>query len=153
MAVALGLLAVGEEALRHDQMQVVLGARHGDIEQPALLLDLGRRAGAEIGRHAAVDDVEHEDRLPFLALGGMDGRQDQIVLVEQRHAGLVAGRVRRIERQFGQEALARRIAAGDLLELDQVGAAGLGILVDALEMRLVPQPRAFEIGRPVRPAA
>ena len=82
----------------------------------------------------------------------MDGRQDQIVLVEQRHAGLVAGGVRRIERQLGEEALARRIAAGDLLELDQVGAAGLGILVDAVEMRLVPEPRAFEVGRPVRAA-
>ena len=148
VAVALRILAVGEEALRHHEMQIVLGARHRDVEQAALLLDLGGRAGAEVGRNAAVDDVEHEDRLPFLALGGMDGREDQIVLVEQRHAGLVAGRVRRIERQFGEEALARRIAAGDLLELDQVGAARLGVLVDALEMRLVPQPRALELGRP-----
>jgi hypothetical protein len=54
----------------------------------------------------------------------MDRRQDQIVLVEQRHAGLVAGGVGRIEREFGEEAFARWIAAGDLFELDQVGAAG-----------------------------
>ena len=79
----------------------------------------------------------------------MDRRQDQIVLVEQRHAGLVAGGVGRIERQFGQEPLARGIAAGNLLELDQVGAARLGILVDALQMRLVPAA-----GRaPARPAS
>ena len=84
MAVARGGLLMREEALRHDEMQLVLGARHRDIEQPPLLLDLGGRAGAEIGRDAAVDDVEHEDRLPFLALGGMDGREDQVVLVEQR---------------------------------------------------------------------
>ena len=80
----------------------------------------------------------------------MDGREDQIVLVEQRHAGLVAGRIRRIERQFGQEAFAGGIAAGDLFELDQIGAAGLGILVNAVEMRFVPEPRALEIGRPFR---
>ena len=44
-------------------------------------------------------------------------------------AGLVAGRVRRIERQFGQESLARRIAGGDLLELQQIGLRGCGVLV------------------------
>ena len=77
----------------------------------------------------------------------MDGGQDQIVLVEQRNAGLVAGGVGRIERQFGEEALARGIAAGDLFELDQIGAAGLGILVDAVEMRLVPAAARVR-GRP-----
>ena len=148
MAVALRVLAMGEEALRHDQMQTVLRPRHGDIEQPALLLDLGRGAGAEVGRDAAVDDVEHEDRLPFLPLGGMDRREDQIILVEKRRAGLVAGRVRRVERQFGEEALARRIARGDLFELQQIGSARAGILVDALEMRLVPAARTFEFGGP-----
>ena len=31
VTVALRMLAMGEEALRHDQMQIVLGARHRDI--------------------------------------------------------------------------------------------------------------------------
>ena len=35
--------------------------------------------------------------LPFLALGRMDGRKDQIVLVEQGHARLAGRGVRRIE--------------------------------------------------------
>ena len=39
-------LAMGEEALRHDQVEIVLGAGHGDIEQAPLLLDLGRGACA-----------------------------------------------------------------------------------------------------------
>jgi hypothetical protein len=56
--------------------------------------------GAAIGHAAAIEDVEHEDRFPFLTLGGMDRREDQIILVEQRHACLVARRVRRIERKF-----------------------------------------------------
>ena len=150
MAVALRALAVREEALRHHQMQIVLGPGHRDIEQAALFFDL--RAEVPAPRSDGMQPsttLSTIDRFPFLALGGMDGREDQIVLVEQRHAGLVAGRVGRIERQFGEEALARRIAAGDLFELDQVGAAGLGIFVDAVEVRLVPQPRAFDVGRPL----
>ena len=47
-------------------------------------------------------------RLPLLALGRMDGRQDQVVLVEQRRARLGRWWLGRIEREFGQEALARR---------------------------------------------
>ena len=48
MRIALRLLAMDEETLWHDQMQVVLCAGHGDIEQAAFLLDLGRGTGTEI---------------------------------------------------------------------------------------------------------
>jgi hypothetical protein len=58
-------------------------------------------------------------------LAGMDGRKDQIILVEERHPGLIAGRVRRIERELRQEPLSRGISARDLLELDQVGASSM----------------------------
>ncbi len=95
--------------------------------------------------------VQHEDRRPFLALGGMDGRQDEVVLVEDGRPGLVAGRIRRVERQLGQEAFARRIARGDLLELQQVGLPRRRVLVDAFEMRLIPEPDALDLGRPARP--
>ena len=131
VAVPLGMLAVGEEALRRDNVQAVLRPGHGDIEQPALLFDFRRRPRAKIGGDAAVDGVEDEDRFPFLSLGGMDRRQDQIILVEQRRAGLIAGGVRRVERQFGEEALARGIARRDLFELQQVGEARGGVVVNA----------------------
>jgi hypothetical protein len=72
MPVALRILAMGEESLRNNEVKIVLGARHRDIEQASLLLDLGGRPGAEVGGNAAIDDIEHEDGLPFLALGGMD---------------------------------------------------------------------------------
>jgi hypothetical protein len=62
--------------------------------------------------------------------------------------GLIAGGVGWIEGQLGEKALARRIAGSDLLKLDEIGAARLGILVNALQMRLIPQPRALEFGRP-----
>ena len=137
MAVALRVLAMREEALRDHQMKIVFGARHRDVEEAPLLLDLFRSAGAEVRRNASIDDIQHEDRLPFLALGGMDGRKDQIILIEQRQAGLIAGRVRRIERQFCQETLPRGIPARNLFKLDQVGAPRHGVLMQPFEMRFV----------------
>jgi hypothetical protein len=111
MPVAGRRLSMGEETLRDDQVQTVLRPRHRDIKQSAFLLDLVGRTDAEIRGNAAVDRIEHEDRTPFLTLGRMDGREDQIILIEQRYAGLAGGRVRRIERQFGQEPLARQPCA------------------------------------------
>ena len=84
--------------------------------------------------------------------GGMDRREDQIVLVEQRHACLVVRRVRRIERKFGQERLPGRITVLDLLELDQIGVTGDGIFVDAVEMRFIPEARLLQFRRPPRSA-
>ena len=72
-----------EKPLWHDQMQIILGAGHGDVKQPTFLFKLGCCPGAEIRGHAAIDDIEQEHRLPFLALGRMDRRQDQIIFVEQ----------------------------------------------------------------------
>ncbi len=54
--------------MRHHEMQLIPGPGHRDIDQPPLLLDILDRAGAEIGRDAAIDRIQDEDRLPFLAL-------------------------------------------------------------------------------------
>ena len=48
-----------------------------------------------------------------------------------------------------KETLARRIAARDLLQLDEIGAVGVSVFVDAIEVRFVPEPYAFEVGRPL----
>ena len=113
MPIAVRILAMGEKALRDDKMQIVLGACHRNIEKAAFLLDFGRRAGGKIGRDAAIDDVEHKDRLPFLALGRMNRRKDQIILVKKWYACLIARCLRRIEAELCQEPLARGIAAGE----------------------------------------
>src|SRR5437868_13795623 len=110
MAIALRILAVREEPLRYHQMQIVLCPGHRDIEETAFLFDLGGGPGAKIRRQAAIDHVEHKYRFPFLSLGRMDRREDQVVLVKERHTGLVAGRVGRVERQFGEKTLPRWIA-------------------------------------------
>jgi hypothetical protein len=82
----------------------------------------------------------------------MDGRQDQVILIQQRHAGLIARGVRWVERQFGEKAFAGGIAAGDLLKLDQIGAPCLGVFMNSIKVRFIPQPRAFEICWPFRVA-
>jgi hypothetical protein len=97
-----------------------------------------------------IDDVEQIDRLPLLALCGVDRRQDQIIFVEQWHAGLIAGCVRRIQREFGQETFASRISGGDRFQLEQISPARLGILMDVFEMRFVPKASALQVDRPFR---
>ena len=82
----------------------------------------------------------------------MDGRKDQIILIEQRQAGLIAGRVRRIERQFCQETLPRGIPARNLFKLDQVSTPRHGVLMQSFEMRLVPPTGTLEFTRPAAPS-
>ena len=83
----------------------------------------------------------------------MDRRKDQIILVKKWYACLIAGCVLRIEGELRQEPLARRIAARDLLELNEVRAPRGGILVNALEMGFVPEARALSpAGQPAPPA-
>jgi hypothetical protein len=62
-----------KKSLRHDEMRVVLGARHRDVEQPSLLLNFRHCSGTEVRGNAAVDHMEHEHGLPFLSFCGMNG--------------------------------------------------------------------------------
>jgi len=117
MAVAALLLRVHEKPLRHDQVQVVFRARHRHVKKPPLLFDLGAGAGGEVGRKAAIDGVEDKDRLPFLPLGRMNGRENEVILLKQRIAGAGARCLRRIEGKLGQKTLAVRIGRGNLREL------------------------------------
>ena len=123
VAAAEAVLVGAEEPQRLNQMEMLLGTGHGDIKQTALFLGLRRIAGGHVRGDAAVDRVQDEHDAPLLSLRGMDGRQDQIVFIEQRNASLIAGRVGRIERKFGEETLAGGIAACDLFELVEVSAA------------------------------
>ena len=98
MAIPVRALAMAEETLRHEQVEFVSGACHRDIKNTPLLLDFGVRACGEIRGDASVDDVQHKDRPPFLTLGRMDGRENQIILIQQRNPGVVAGRIGWVER-------------------------------------------------------
>jgi hypothetical protein len=37
------------------------------------------------------------------------------------------------------------LATCDLLKLDQIGAPRLGVFMNSIKVRFIPQPRAFEI--------
>jgi len=106
VTISLDALAVNEKPLRDHEIQIVLSPRHRDIEQATFLFYFLSGAGAKIGWNAAVDDIEDEHRFPLLALCRMDCRQNQIVLIKQRNADLVAGGLGRIECKLGQKALA-----------------------------------------------
>jgi hypothetical protein len=71
---------------------IELGTGHGDIKQTALFLDLRRIAGGQIRGDATIDEIQHVDRIPFLTLGRMDRRQDQIILVEPGAPSAVGSR-------------------------------------------------------------
>ncbi len=88
-------------------------------------------------------------RPPFLPLGRMNGREDQVILVLGAGTGEVRAGLGRVERQLGEEALAARIAGGDLLELQEVEQPDRGILVRQFQQRLIPASRPAERARPV----
>jgi len=76
------MLLMGIEPLRHDEMQMIFCTGHCHVEQTAFFLDFLRRASSEIRRNTAVDAIENKHGLPFLALGRMDGRENEVIVVE-----------------------------------------------------------------------
>ncbi len=65
-------LLMGIVPLWHDELKVILGAGHRDVEQTAFFLDFLCGAGGEIGGDAAIDTIEHKNGSPLLALGRMN---------------------------------------------------------------------------------
>jgi hypothetical protein len=51
-------LPMGIEPLGHDEVKIVLGTGHRDVEQATLFLDFFCGASGEIGRDAAIDTVD-----------------------------------------------------------------------------------------------
>ena len=88
MTAAMAVLVRKVEAQRLQQMKMLARSCHRHIEKPALLVDLLEFAACQIRRNAAVDEVENKDRVPFLSLRRMNGRQDHLHSLnpEQRSA-------------------------------------------------------------------
>ena len=123
---------------RRDQRQRLLRARHGHIQQAAFFLDHFRLAGSKLGREVAIRYVQHIHGIPFLAFRRVHGGQDQVVFIEQRIASQIAGCTWRVECQLGKEALASRVAAGNLFQLFKVGLTRVEAIVNPLQVWLVP---------------
>src|SRR6478672_10966439 len=80
----------------------------------------------------------------------MNCGENQIILVQDWHACPIACGVRGVECELCEESLARRIAARNLLKLNEVRASRRSILMDALKMWLVPEPSPPQFSRPAR---
>jgi hypothetical protein len=97
-----GILAMGEETLRGNEVKIVLGARHRDIEQTPLLLDLGGPPRAEVcdlilvvGSHhshnsARLRDVAENHGVPAYLVDNASELQRQWVL-STATVGVAAG--------------------------------------------------------------
>src|SRR6266511_358687 len=134
-------------AEREVDVQGVAGPGQRDVEQASLLLDVVGVPGGHVRGDHAVGCVDEVDGVPLAALGRMDRRQDQVVLVEQRRTGQVAGGGGGIEGQLGQQPRAARESPGQALELLEIAEPGVRALVPPGEHGLQEPPEAFDLGR------
>src|SRR5436305_786148 len=101
------MLVGAEEPQRLNQMEILLSTGHGDIKQTALFLDLRRIAGGHVRGDAAIDEMQHIDRVPFLTLwqnGSSTGSDNP-----RRARG---GRLRRRSGRAGRASLRRESVRG-----------------------------------------
>ena len=120
VTMAVAMLLASKKAKRLDQMKVTLCPGHGDAENTAFFFDLFGAARCHVGGYATVCDIKNEDRVPFLSLSGMDGRQNEVIFVEERCPGFGTGGLRRVKRDLCEKTLACCIPGGDLLQLFQI---------------------------------
>ena len=134
IAVGVGLVPrLGVVAQGMADVQLLAGARAGDVEQPALLLDLRGAAGGHVRGDVAVGGVDDVDDVEFEAFGGVHGAEDEVVLVEERRTGELLRVRRRVEHQLGEELGAGLCAGGEALDLLEVAQPRLDVVVLALE--------------------
>src|SRR5919106_4042574 len=101
-------------AQRKIDAEVVLGSGECDVEEPPLLLEGLLVTGRHVARHHPVRRVDDVDDLPLTTLGRVDGRENQVILVEERGPGEIPGRARRVQRPGGGETPAGVVARSDL---------------------------------------
>src|SRR5467141_3609558 len=80
----------------------------------------------------------------------MDGRQDRIIIIETFRLGTATRCVGRIKGQLGQEPLSALVASGDLVQLGDVSGPESSIIVQPVEVRLVPLPNESKFRWPGR---
>ena len=99
---------------------MLLGPRHGDVEEPALLLDLLAVVQVLVRGEAAVHQPDHEHRVPLEPLGGVDGGECQEPLLDVRRQHVAHAVRRGLERHVGEQRGEAPVAPGDGDEVLQV---------------------------------
>ena len=120
--------AVVVQPQRRVQVQVVAGPGEGDVEQTVFLGQPARVTEGHIARQGAVDQVRYVHDGPFQALGGVDGGDGEVVLVQPGRAGQVRAGHRRVH--FNRVPARDTGLASSLLNTGQQvgGAIGLAAL-------------------------
>ena len=142
VALSVAVLAVGVEAQRVHEVELVLGAGHGDVEQAPLLLDLLRRArwpcrrGCSRPPRACTKTASHSWPLA-------EWMVDRIRKSSSRCGGPARSPLADggSMRDLRQEPLPGGVPRCDQLDLLEVAEPHHRRVVEALEVRLVPAPR------------
>src|SRR5437667_492267 len=116
MPVAISATRPRVEAMRLDEVEVIARPRHRDVQQPPLLVDLLLAPRRHVRRDGAVHHVQNVDDIPFLALGRMDRRENEIVLVDEGITGEITERFGWIQREIAEESLSRGMMLREALE-------------------------------------
>src|SRR5262245_6061442 len=114
MPITVDVRTMRKEALRHEEVEIILGTGHCHVQEPPLFLYFSRSASTKVRGNASIDDVHYEHRLPFLTFSRVNSRKDQAIVIKHRQTRLVAGRVRWIECQLRQKPFPRGIPACDI---------------------------------------
>jgi hypothetical protein len=78
----------------------------------------------------------------------MDRREDQVIFVKQRNAGLIAGRIGRIKRDLCEKLLAAWVPRCNVGQLPEVGLTSSSVLIFSLQMHRIPTADNVKLGRP-----
>ena len=100
---------------------------------------------AHVRRQNAIGRVDHVHHVPLATLGAVDRRQHSIFLIEQRRAGQVAGRGRRIKCQVCQKPCPARSLLRQQLQLVEVAITHFRLLIPILKNRLVVAANALDL--------
>src|SRR5207245_6165209 len=129
-------------------VEVLFCAGDGDVEQAALLLEFVVGAHRIDGRELAVQRPDDEDAVPFQPFGGMDGGQDQSLVVPVLRLDVEHALVGRLQRQVRQEGLQLAVARGDRVEvLHVLDALGIVVVLLLEDRQVIPADSVHLLGR------
>ena len=139
--------AVDMEPEREGHRQIVLGASERDVEQSELLVETIALVKGHVGWDVAVRGVDERDGSPLTSLGRMDRREDQVVVIEMRSTGQVAGSLGRIDDELREKPLSVRVGSRGRRKLVEISEPRSRVVVPARENRGCELAQAIDLGR------
>src|SRR5665811_1908040 len=104
-----GTEALVVEPLRNRDMEMILRPGERNVEKAPFLFEASWIGERHVRRDVPVRSVNHEHGPPLPALRRVDRGENEVVVVEMRRYGQVAGAGRWVERDLGEKATPRSI--------------------------------------------